>query len=280
MTNMVFTILVIFFVNRVPNNICLVLPFYLETSSMKINNKKAIIMGASSGMGFEISRLLLEDGWSVGVAARRLDRLSNIKTNDSQTVIAKAIDITKDDATERLLDLITELGGVDYYIHVSGIGKQNMALDTDIEEKTVMTNSLGFTKLVCTAFNWMKENGGGHIAVISSIAGTKGLAAAPSYSATKAFQNTYIEALEQLSVMQKANVTFTDIRPGFVDTDLLNDNKKYPMLMDKSKTAKKIVDAIYQKKHVKVIDWKYAILTVLWGCIPRCIWRKLPIKTK
>ena len=82
--------------------------------------------------------------------------------------------------------------------------------------------------MVNTAFHYFARQGKGHIAVISSIAGTKGLGIAPAYSATKRFQNTYIDALEQLAYMQKKKaIHFTDIRPGFVKTDLLNDGKNY-----------------------------------------------------
>lgn len=79
-----------------------------------------------------------------------------------------------------------------------------------------------------------------------SIAGTKGLGIAPAYSATKRFQNTYIQCLAQLSAMTRANITFTDIRPGFVDTDLLRSGN-YPMLMRPEKTARMIVDALRRK---------------------------------
>jgi len=114
--------------------------------------------------------------------------------------------------------------------------------------------------------------------VISSIAGTKGLGIAPAYSATKRFQNTYIDALEQLSGMQKLNIRFTDIRPGFVATNLLNDGKNYPMLMQTEKVAKLIVKALNRKKRVAVIDWKYSILVFFWKLIPRCIWKRMNVK--
>ena len=94
--------------------------------------------------------------------------------------------------------------------------------------------------MVDTAFIYFRKSGGGHLAVISSIAGTKGLGVAPAYSATKRFQNTYIDALEQLSYLQKLNIRFTDIRPGFVATDLLNDGKHYPLLMDAAKVGRHI----------------------------------------
>ena len=123
----------------------------------------------------------------------------------------------------------------------------------------------------------MAEHGGGHIAVISSIAGTKGLGPAPSYSATKAMQNTYIEALEQLSNARRLNIRFTDIRPGFVDTDLLNDGNRYPLLLSKEKVARDIVRSIEKRRHVRVIDWRWRCITWFWRRIPRCLWRRLKL---
>ena len=102
--------------------------------------------------------------------------------------------------------------------------------------------------MVGAAFRYFRDKGKGHIAVISSIAGTKGLGIAAAYSATKRFQNTYIDALEQLASMKKIDIRFTDIRPGFVATNLLNDGKKYPMLMKTDYTARLIVKALNRKK--------------------------------
>ena len=133
--------------------------------------------------------------------------------------------------------------------------------------------------MVDTAFNYFREHGGGQLAVISSVAGTKGLGVAPAYSATKRFQNTYIDALEQLACMQKLNICITDIRPGFVSTDLLNDGKRYPLLMQPEKVARQIVRALHHRKRVTVIDWRYAVIVFFWRMIPRWIWKRLPIRT-
>ena len=241
--------------------------------------KKAIIIGASSGMGKEVSKMLLADGWQIGIGARRTDALEEIKQMKPEAVVTTAIDVMADDAPQRLGQLIADNGGMDLFFLASGIGKQNPNLDSEIELRTVATNGMGFTRMVDTAFNWLVANGGkGQIAVISSIAGVKGLGMAPSYSATKAFQNIYIEALQQLANMRKLDIKFTDIRPGFVKTDLLNDGKNYPLLMDKTKVAKKIVSAIYRKRSVMIIDWRYRILVFFWQLIPRKLWVKLPIK--
>ena len=114
--------------------------------------------------------------------------------------------------------------------------------------------------------------------MISSIAGTKGLGAAPSYSATKAFQNVYIQSLEQQANMRKLPIRFTDIRPGFVDTPLLGDGKKYPLLMDADQVAKDILHAVKQQRHVRIIDWRYRLLVPFWRMIPNWLWRRLPIR--
>lgn len=142
-----------------------------------------------------------------------------------------------------------------------------------------MDGKEGFIRMVDTAFIYFRKSGGGHLAVISSIAGTKGLGVAPAYSATKRFQNTYIDALEQLSYLQKLNIRFTDIRPGFVATDLLNDGKHYPMLMKADKVGCAITRALKHEKRIAVIDWRYRILVFFWKMIPCWLWKRLPVKT-
>lgn len=239
--------------------------------------KRAIVIGASSGIGREVSRLLLADGWTVGVAARREDRLLELKASSPDNVEVMRIDVTAADAGERLLELVKRLGGVSLFVYCSGVGWQNAGLEPAPELATVDVNVKGFTAMLGTMFNYMAANLGGDIAVISSVAGTKGLGVAPSYSASKVYQNTYIQALEQLSNMRRLHIRFTDIRPGFVDTDLLSGGGHYPMLMDKTVVARHIVRAIYAHRHVCVIDWRYRVLVALWRAMPSWLWRKLNI---
>ena len=242
--------------------------------------KKAIIIGATSGIGQEVAKGLLLQGWKVGVAGRRQSSLEAFRTIAPDNIETEVLDVTKDDATEKLHKLIEKLGGMDLFLLSSGIGYQNIELNPDIELQTVSTNVEGFTRMVTAAFQYFHLHSGGHLAVISSIAGTKGLGVAPAYSATKRFQNTYIDALEQLAHMQKLNIRFTDIRPGFVSTDLLNDGKRYPLLMNPRKVATHIIRALNRKQRVVVVDWRYALIVFFWRMIPRWIWKRLPVKTK
>ena len=232
--------------------------------------RRAIVIGASSGIGREVAQLLMADGWTVGVAARREERLRELGA-----AAYRQIDVTDDEAPQQLRELISELGGMDLFFYASGIGKQNRELLPEIEMDTMQTNALGFTRMVGEAYRYFAEQGSGHIAALTSIAGTKGLGPAPSYSATKAMQNVYLQALEQQANARRLDIRFTDIRPGFVDTALLSGDFRYPMMLRPEAVAQSIVRAIRRRRHVWVIDWKYRVLTALWRRIPRCVWRHL-----
>jgi len=237
--------------------------------------KKAIVVGASSGIGHEVARLLIAQGWAVGVAARRIDKLTDLQAMAPERVYTVQIDVNNEEAETSLQQLIGRMGGLDLYFHAAGIGWQNPSLDADIELKTMKTNAVGFTRMIGYAYRYFANNGGGHIACITSIAGTKGLGPAPAYSATKAMQNTYLQALEQLAACKQHNIHFTDIRPGFVDTPLLTGTSHLPMLMSTEKVARSIIKAINNRRHICVIDSRWCVLTYLWRHIPNWIWRRM-----
>jgi short-subunit dehydrogenase len=234
--------------------------------------KRAIVVGASSGIGLEVAKLLMAQGWKVGVAARRIEQMK-----DLGAAAVERIDVTTDDATEGLQRLISKLGGMDLYFHASGIGKQNRELTADIELATLQTNGVGFTRMIGEAYRYFVKQGSGHIAAITSIAGTKGLGPAPSYSATKAMQNVYLQALEQQARSRGLDIVFTDVRPGFVDTALLAGDFHYPLMLRPEKVAQEIVCAINHHQHIRIIDWRYRILTAVWRRIPRWIWRRIKL---
>ena len=235
--------------------------------------KRAIVIGASSGIGYEVAQLLLSEGWKVGVASRRMELLQKV----GNVEVAEQIDVNDPDASKQLREMINQMGGIDLFFYAAGVGKQNRDLKEDIELMTTTTNGLGFVRMIGEAFRYFAERGEGHIAAITSIAGTKGLGPAPSYSATKAMQNVYLQALEQQANARGLNIYFTDIRPGFVDTALLDGDFRYPMMLKPESVARDILSAIHHRRHIQIIDWKYRLLTSLWRRIPRCLWRHLRI---
>lgn len=251
-------------------------------------------MGATSGIGKEVARLLAANGYEVGIAGRREERLVQMAQATPGIVAHRQIDVTKEDAPTELHKLIEELGGMDLYVHSSGIGWENVALDADKELKTVETNGVGFVRMVSAAYNWFAEQRAdeakqraegdeqkasdkerkARIACITSIARTRGLGAAPAYSATKRMQAHYLECLSQQARMRHLNIGITDIRPGFVATDLIA-GSHFPLQLKAEDVARTIVRAIERGNEVVTIDWRYRLLVAAWQLIPRWLWVRL-----
>ena len=234
-------------------------------------------MGATSGIGLEVARVLAAKGWQVGIAGRRQELLQQIQRKNLNIVATECIDVTKADAPERLQTLIGKTGGMDLYFHSSGIGYQNIELDMDLELKTVETNALGMTRMVGAAFHYFASHPEqkGQIAVISSIARTRGMGPAPAYSSTKRFTSHYLESLTQLYHIRKlTNISIHDIRPGFVRTPLIS-GSDYPMQLKADKVARQIVRGLERGRAIITIDRRYRLMVFFWRLIPRWIWIRM-----
>jgi len=241
---------------------------------------RVMVVGASSGMGKLVASELIGRGHRVIVAARRVDRLAPLCQLAPERVTATQLDVTAADAADRIRQLIADMGGIDLYVHAAGVGWRNPQLNGDTELTTVQTNAMGFVRVIDAVFTHMADHGGGHIACITSIAGTKGLGAAPAYSATKALQTTYLQALQQLANARHLGIRITDVRPGFVDTDLLADGHHYPLLISPHRAAQLIVRHIDRRTHVATITTPWRIITALWRLVPQALWWHLPIGLK
>ena len=256
--------------------------------------RRAIVMGATSGIGHEVARQLAAKGYEVGIAGRRTERLAEMAQATPGIVAYRQIDVTCDDAPEQLQKLIAELGGMDLYFHSSGIGWENVLLDTEKEMKTVETNGVGFVRMVTAAFNWFARNRNGRnaacgdnsktasnnarIACITSIARTRGLGAAPAYSASKRFTSHYLESLCQLTAIRNIrNIHISDIRPGFVKTPMI-EGSNFPMQLDVRKVSVSIVNGLERRKPVITVNWFYRLLVFFWQMTPRFIWIRMSIK--
>lgn len=244
--------------------------------------KRVVIIGASSGIGQRVAKDFARAGMTVGLAARREERLRQIAADYPGNVIYSAIDVTSEQAPAQLQQLIGRLGGMDLMLMASGTGKMNPELDTDTDLATVHVNVAGFIRMIDTAYCYFRNRADqtrqGQIAVITSVAGTKGIGIAASYSASKRFGSTYIDALDQLARTQHVNVRFTDIRPGFIRTDFLAGTKPFPLEMTLDYAAPRIERTILRRKRVAVIDWRWHVITMLWRCIPRRLWSLMPVK--
>lgn len=229
-------------------------------------------------MGMRVATDFARMGWRVGVAARSEEKLKEIKALYPERIEYMTIDVTAPDAVDRFNKLIELIDGMDYMLYSAGCGWNNPMLDEAFDTRTLEVNVLGFTKIVNAAYKYYKATANlhkGHIAAITSVAGTKGIGISATYSASKRYQWTYLQAIDQLAHVQHVNVAVTDIRPGFVDTPLLDGNKNYPLEMSVDYIAPRLEKAIIQAPRVKVIDSRWAVVTALWKMIPDCLWRRI-----
>jgi len=233
---------------------------------------KAIVIGASSGIGKAISELLVKNGHLVGITGRRENNLLEIQKTSPENIVVKNFDCTENSAIEKLDELVVELGGLDLVIFSSGIGEFNEDLDFEIEKETINLNVLAFTKICTWAYTYFHKQGFGHLACISSIAGLRGNKTAPSYNASKAYQINYLEGLRQKS--NKTNVIITDVRPGFVDTNMAKGDGLF-WVTSKEKAAIQIYDLIQKKSEIGYVSKRWFIIAVILKIVPNFIYKKL-----
>lgn len=225
--------------------------------------KKAIIIGASSGIGEALVDFLVNEGYLVGITARREELLMGIQKKFPDRVFYKVMDVQQTDKIEQICtDLSSTIGGLDLMIISAGIGHLNKELDFEISHDVVKTNVSGFTCVANWSMNYFQKQGYGHLANISSIAGLLGNGIAPSYNATKAYQINYFNGLRKKVKKLKLRIHLTDIRPGFVDTPILKGNGLF-WIAPVDKAAKQIYAAIRKKKKKVYITKRWALIAFI-----------------
>lgn len=183
--------------------------------------KRAIVIGASVGMGRRISELLAADGYIVGMASRKIALLEKIqKEIPTQTYIAQ-IDASKhEEAVIKLNELIAQMGGLDLLIiAVTGFWDCDFAHSDWTKSRPVLdVDVTGFFALARTGLNVFEKQGYGHLVGFSSMDGKCAVAATPAYSASKAFCSRYLEAERNKYIQKNMPIFVTDIVPGWVNS--------------------------------------------------------------
>jgi len=237
--------------------------------------KKAIIIGATSGIGKSLAELLLTEGYAVGITGRREGLFQSIKTQDASRIIFKKMDVQDLSTVEPICnELVSQLGGMDLLVISAGIGEQNKNLNFDIENSVIKTNIQGFTCIADWSLRYFKEQGYGHLVNISSIAGIRGNGIAPSYNATKAYQINYLEGLRINVKEYGSRIIVSDVRPGFVDTAMAKGEGLF-WVAPVRKAAEQIHEAIKQKKKVVYITKRWRLIALLLRIIPFSILKRI-----
>lgn len=236
--------------------------------------KKAIIIGATSGIGRELAKILSLNNYIVGMAGRRTELLSNLQREISGSYI-KRIDVTEsEEAITLLKELIQEMGGMDMIVISSGVGFINPELDWKQEKETINVNISGFAAIANAAFKYFSNQGSGHIVGISSVAAIRGSGEAPAYNASKAFVSNYLEGLRQKASKSGIAITVTEIQPGFIDTAMAKGEGLF-WVSPPGKAARQIFKAITGKKKHAYITKRWRLIALLLKIMPVWIYNKL-----
>ena len=236
--------------------------------------KRIIIVGATSGIGRKMAELYVAAGNIVGITGRRKELLDEIENIFPGKIKSECFDVTGNENIERLTALIQKIGGLDILIYSSGIGELSKGLEWEIDKLTVDTNVNGFIEISNWAFNYFLDQDNGRMAVISSIAANRGNSWAPSYSASKAFQSNYFEALAIKVNKMKKDIGITCVEPGFVATKMAKGNKRF-WIVPLEKAARQIITGIEKKKQKVYVSKRWWLVAKLMRLVPFWLYKRI-----
>jgi len=238
--------------------------------------RTAVIVGASSGIGEAIARQLAAEGWRVGLAARRLDRLEKLSRELGVGTTFRRLDLVDaESATDALAHLIDELGGADLVVISAGTGYPNPTLEWTPDRDTLLTNVLGFAAVAQIAMRHFISRRKGHLVGISSIAALRGSGGAAAYGASKAFQSIYLDGMRELARKSGFPIAVTEVQPGFVDTAMMKtDQPLAPVIRRLLVTtaevaAAQILRAVRNRVKHAYITRRYGVIAFLLRRMPR-----------
>jgi short-subunit dehydrogenase len=242
----------------------------------------AIVVGASSGIGAALVRELIHQGYHVAAIARREARLNEM----CQTINTAAANGTKafpythnvnhyDEVPALFQQIAGDLGQVDLIVYVAAVQPAMAANEYNFEKDQTMikTNLLGAMAWLGQAAVYFERAKKGHIVGISSIAADRGRRLNPGYNASKAGLDTYLEGLRNR--LSQHGVTVTTIKPGFVDTVLLENAPKTFWVISPAKAAQLIYKAIRGKKQLVYAPGRWRLVSLIIKNIPSIIFRRM-----
>jgi len=238
------------------------------------------ITGASSGLGAALAKQYAAQGHTLGLLARRRDRLHALAASLPGRHYLYVVDVQeRDELHAAAYNFIEQVGEVDVVIACAGISAGTLTEQTDdfavfkaIFETNVMATVSTFEPFVPQ----MIKRRAGTLVGIASVAGVRGLPGAGAYSASKSAVTTYCESLRL--ELKPHNVGVVTIAPGFIRTEMTEKNPYHmPFLMDAEVFAVKALAAIHQKKSYIVIPWQMGVVGKLMRLLPNWLYDRLAV---
>ena len=234
-----------------------------------------VIIGATSGIGKALFEKYANENNRIGIIGRRAHLPDELfQKYPSKTIPAKA-DITNLEEIEQAICTLHEtLGHIDLAIVCVGTGEINATLDYSVERPTIDTNVVGWTFVIDMLYHIFERQNSGHLVAITSAGGLRGEPMAPAYSATKAYQINYMEALRKKAFKKGVHIVVTDIRPGLVDTAMAKGEGLF-WVMPVEKVASQIIAAIRKKKSKVYVTKRWHILAIINKYLPYCLYKRI-----
>ena len=234
-----------------------------------------VIIGATSGIGKALFEKYANENNRIGIIGRRANLLDELQQKyPSKTITAKA-DITNLEEIEQAINALhKELEYIDLAIVCSGIGDINATLEYNVERLTIDTNVVGWTFVIDMLYHIFEQQGHGHLVAITSAGGLRGEPMAPAYSASKAYQINYMEALRKKAYKSGSQIYVTDIRPGLVNTAMAKGEGLF-WVMPVEKVANQIITAIHKNKYKAYVTKRWHILAIINKILPYCLYKRM-----
>ena len=231
-----------------------------------------VIIGATSGIGKALFEKYANGANKIGIIGRRTLLLDELyQKYPSKTISTQAVITHLEEIEQAIHTLHDVLGKIDLAIVCAGIGEINTTLDYAVERPTIDTNVVGWTFVIDMLYHIFEQQGYGQFVAITSAGGLRGEPMAPAYSATKAYQINYMEALRKKTFKNGRHITVTDIRPGLVDTAMAKGEGLF-WVMPVEKVANQIVAAIRKQKSIAYVTKRWHVLAVINKFLPECLY--------
>lgn len=232
------------------------------------------ITGASSGIGESLAYYYSQKGFTIGLVARRKDRLQSVSNKCKElggNPIHYNIDVSDRNKCKNIIEKFLSITkSVDIVIANAGVGGEDNILSGDPSEinKILKINLLGATNSVIPFIPIMKEQRSGRIAIISSIASFRGIPKHGAYSSSKAALSNLTDSWGY--TLKPYGISLTTVFPGYINTEMTKDHEfKMPFLMHPDKASKIIADAIQRKKRKLIFPWQWRFIIPILRILPR-----------